>query len=66
MHDLLNERKEMKCLEDGYGKINICGLVHTQVNNVQKIMQVIGDGLKLRSQGMTGANDSSSRSHAIL
>ena len=29
MHDLLNERKELKCLEDGYGKINICGLNHT-------------------------------------
>ena len=29
MLDLTNERKELKCLEDGYGKINICGLNYT-------------------------------------
>jgi hypothetical protein len=29
-------------------------------------MKIIGDGLEMRSSGQTGANDSSSRSHAIL
>lgn len=29
-------------------------------------MQVIASGLELRSSGATGANDTSSRSHAIL
>jgi len=29
-------------------------------------MQVIGNGLKIRMSGSTGANDNSSRSHAIL
>jgi len=29
-------------------------------------MQVIGNGLDVRTSGVTGANDDSSRSHAIL
>jgi kinesin family protein 2/24 len=31
LHDLMNERKEVKCLEDGNGKINICGIKETPV-----------------------------------
>lgn len=36
------------------------------MNSVEMIMNVIAEGLALRSSGSTGANDSSSRSHAIL
>lgn len=64
--DLLNEKKEVKCLEDDKKKINICGLTEVAVQSVQNIMQLIGDGLDQRSSGATGANDTSSRSHAIL
>jgi len=49
LHDLLNEKKEVKCLEDGQGKINICGLTDTVVDSVENIMTVIGEGLNLRS-----------------
>lgn len=64
--DLLNEKKEVKCLEDDKKKINICGLTEVAVNSVQNIMQLIGDGLEQRSSGATSANDTSSRSHAVL
>lgn len=64
--DLLNEKKEVKCLEDDKKKINICGLTEVAVKSVQDIMQLIGDGLEQRSSGATGANDTSSRSHAVL
>ena len=66
LHDLLNESKEVKCLEDGNGKIHINTLVETDVESVNKLMQTIGEGLEMRSSGQTGANDTSSRSHAIL
>jgi kinesin family protein 2/24 len=36
------------------------------VENVDQIMQVIGNGLNSRTSGVTGANADSSRSHAIL
>lgn len=38
LHDLLNERKEVKCLEDGNGKIHIKTLVETDVESVNKLM----------------------------
>lgn len=63
--DLLNDRKEVQCLEAG-GKNHIKGLEEKQVMGVKGIMNLIGEGLQVRSSGTTGANDSSSRSHAIL
>ena len=56
----------MKCLEDGKQKINIMGLTEHDVRSVREIMGLIDDGLEQRSSGATGANDYSSRSHAIL
>jgi len=41
----LNERKEVRCLEDDKKKINICGLIEVSVKSVKDIMQLIGDGL---------------------
>jgi kinesin family protein 2/24 len=42
------------------------GLSEIQVSSVNDIMKVIGNGLDIRTSGITGANDDSSRSHAIL
>jgi kinesin family protein 2/24 len=53
-------------LEDAKQKVNIMGLTETPVDSVEKIMEVIGNGLDVRTSGVTGANDDSSRSHAIL
>jgi len=41
-------------------------LTEVTVQTVQDLMRVIGDGLQVRTSGVTGANADSSRSHAIL
>lgn len=66
LFDLLQNRELVKCLEDAKQKVNIMGLTETPVDSVEKIMEVIGNGLDVRTSGVTGANDDSSRSHAIL
>jgi hypothetical protein len=66
LFDLLNDRAPLRCLEDGKQNVNICGLTEVRVNDVREVMRVIDNGNAIRSSGSTGANDSSSRSHAIL
>lgn len=66
LFDLLNERGKLRALEDGKQNVNIVGLTEHAVYNPEQIMNLISNGNRLRSQGATGANDTSSRSHAIL
>lgn len=66
LFDLLNERAPLRCLEDGKQNVNICGLMEVRVNDVREVMRIIDNGNAIRSSGSTGANDASSRSHAIL
>ena len=66
LYDLLNDKAELQCREDAKKTVNIVGLTETTVQSVEHIMQVIGEGLNSRTSGVTGANASSSRSHAIL
>ena len=66
LFDLLARRNPLRCLEDSNSNVNICGLSEHQVESSQELMQAIAMGSELRSQGSTGANDKSSRSHAIL
>ena len=66
LYDLLNGRSLLMAREDAKQRVNIVGLTELDVNNVQHIMGVIGEGLKSRTSGTTGANNDSSRSHAIL
>lgn len=63
---MLDKRKELPCREDAKGKVKIVGLEEKPVTSVHEIMNVIGQGLKNRTSGVTGANADSSRSHAIL
>jgi len=65
-YDLLNERNECPIREDGGGKVNIVGITETVIGGVDSIMQLINYGSSVRVTGQTGANDSSSRSHAVL
>ncbi len=44
--DLLNEKTEVKCMEDDKKKINIMGLTEKAVQSVQEIMKIIEDGLE--------------------
>ncbi|XP_022755052.1 kinesin-like protein KIN-13B isoform X2 [Durio zibethinus] len=64
--DLLNDRKKLCMREDGKQKVCIVGLQEYKVLDVQTIKELIERGNATRSTGTTGANEESSRSHAIL
>jgi Kinesin-like protein len=64
--DLLNDRNKLHVREDAKQSVNIVGLVHKPVDNVQSLMSIISQGMEKRTTGQTGANDDSSRSHAVL
>jgi hypothetical protein len=66
LYDLLNERKKLYAREDGNNNVVIAGLHEYAISNVESLMQVFELGSQVRSTGATGANDSSSRSHAVL
>ncbi|GMI81251.1 hypothetical protein like AT3G16060 [Hibiscus trionum] len=64
--DLLNDRKKLCMREDGKQQVCIVGLQEYKVLGVQTIKELIERGNATRSTGTTGANEESSRSHAIL
>ncbi|XP_071742318.1 kinesin-like protein KIN-13B [Rutidosis leptorrhynchoides] len=64
--DLLNDRKKLCMREDGKQQVCIVGLQEYNVSNVETIKELIERGNATRSTGTTGANEESSRSHAIL
>jgi kinesin family protein 2/24 len=66
LHDLLNDRQQLYAREDAKSNVNIVGLKEWSVGSVDDIMKVIEFGLSVRMTGVTGANDESSRSHAVL
>ncbi|RWR73375.1 kinesin-like protein KIN-13B [Cinnamomum micranthum f. kanehirae] len=66
LFDLLNERRKLCMREDGKQKVCIVGLQEYRVSNVDTIRELIEKGNATRSTGTTGANEESSRSHAIL
>ena len=52
--------------EDGKKQVCIVGLQEYKVSNAEMISDLIERGNATRSTGTTGANEESSRSHAIL
>ncbi|KAL5538018.1 hypothetical protein UlMin_045345 [Ulmus minor] len=66
LYDLLNERKKLCMREDGKQQVCIVGLQEYKVSDVETIKDLIEKGSATRSTGTTGANEESSRSHAIL
>lgn len=64
--DLLNDRRKLCMREDGKQQVCIVGLQEYKVSNVDTIEELIEKGNATRSTGTTGANEESSRSHAIL
>lgn len=52
--------------EDGRQQVCIVGLQEFEVSDVQIVKEFIERGNASRSTGSTGANEESSRSHAIL
>ncbi|KAK7264647.1 hypothetical protein RJT34_32256 [Clitoria ternatea] len=66
LFDLLNDRKKLCMREDGRQQVCIVGLQEFEVSDVQIVKEFIEKGNAARSTGSTGANEESSRSHAIL
>ncbi|CAI0467456.1 unnamed protein product [Linum tenue] len=66
LYDLLSERKKLCMREDGRQQVCIVGLQEFEVLDVQIVKEYIEKGNASRSTGSTGANEESSRSHAIL
>lgn len=66
LFDLLNDRSKLCMREDGKQKVCIVGLQEYRVSDVETIKELIEKGSATRSTGTTGANEESSRSHAIL
>ncbi|KAJ4953205.1 hypothetical protein NE237_030037 [Protea cynaroides] len=66
LFDLLNDRRKLFMREDGKQQVCIVGLQEYKVSNVETIREFIEKGNATRSTGTTGANEESSRSHAIL
>ncbi|KAM1173568.1 hypothetical protein FF1_026248 [Malus domestica] len=66
LFDLLNDRKKLCMREDGKQQVCIVGLQEHRVSNVDTVREFIEKGNSTRSTGTTGANEESSRSHAIL
>ena len=66
LFDLLNDRKQVKCLEDHKGRVCFPGLSEHPVASATDLMKVIEAGATNRSTGTTSKNADSSRSHAVL
>lgn len=66
LFDLLSDRKKLCMREDGKQQVCIVGLQEYRVSDVETIKELIEKGSSSRSTGTTGANEESSRSHAIL
>ncbi|CAG08434.1 unnamed protein product [Tetraodon nigroviridis] len=64
LYDLLNNRK--RCWEDGQKVVHISGLHEIRADSVSSLLQVVSHGMAGRTQGMSGVNAHSSRSHAML
>ena len=57
LYDLLNNRENIFCREDGKQKVNIVNLTEMKVTSVDEIMDTLSVGMQLRASGKTGAND---------
>ncbi|WZZ64764.1 hypothetical protein YC2023_076134 [Brassica napus] len=76
LYDLLSERnwltnklllsRKLCMREDGRQQVCIVGLQEFEVSDIQIVKDYIDKGSASRSTGSTGANEESSRSHAIL
>ncbi|KAF5940485.1 hypothetical protein HYC85_021652 [Camellia sinensis] len=60
------QHRKLCMREDGKQQVCIVGLQQCKVSDVETIQELIEKGNATRSAGTTGANEESSRSHAIL
>jgi len=66
LFDLLQRRKELHCREDRKQQVNIVGLTVKNCTTEDQLLATIDEGNQIRATGVTGMNNQSSRSHAVL
>ncbi|XP_048871811.1 LOW QUALITY PROTEIN: kinesin-like protein KIF19 [Brienomyrus brachyistius] len=67
IRDLLNPSSGiLELREDSKGEIQVAGITEVSTINAQEIMELLMKGNKQRTQEPTAANQTSSRSHAVL
>ncbi|XP_022242092.1 kinesin-like protein KIF19 [Limulus polyphemus] len=67
IRDLLNSHSgQLDLREDSQGNHQVIGLSEVSVSNEYEVMKILTKGNKNRTQEATGANQTSSRSHAML
>jgi Kinesin motor domain len=66
LHDLLNNRAKIECREDAQCEVRIVGLTERRAEHPDQVLDLIARAAAARSTGVTGANDDSSRSHAVF
>jgi kinesin family protein 2/24 len=66
LYDLLNDKEQVKCLEDSAGRVCFPGLTEHDVYSADELMDIIDQGSSIRATGSTSRNADSSRSHAVL
>lgn len=66
LQDLLNRGAKLECREDANNEVQIVGLTERLCEVEEDVLSLIDRGSSLRSTGTTGANDDSSRSHAVF
>ena len=66
LHDLLNRKRKLVAREDGSQRVVVVGLTEVEVCDPAQLDELIARGSIERSVGSTGANEESSRSHAIM
>ena len=64
--DLLGDRARLEVLEDGKGRVQIVGLREEPICHADDLLELVRQAEELRAVGATSANETSSRSHAIL
>lgn len=66
LQDLLNRGAKLECREDANSEVQIVGLTERLCEVEEDVLALIREGSSQRSTGVTGANDDSSRSHAVF
>lgn len=66
LYDLLNARTKLHAREDAKKRVVVQGLTEKPVRDPQDIMRLMEEGSAQRATGSTGANEWSSRSHAVM
>ena len=66
IRDLLGNREELKLIEDPIKGVLLQGVKELYVENVDNFFDILYKGNQKRTIGKTNANETSSRSHALL